>query len=187
MALTTLDPTPALIVIDLQKGIVGLPIAPPAADVIRNAAVLTAGFRRANHPVVLVNVDGRAPGRTEESRVGGSFPPDFAELIPELDPQPKDIYVTKQRIGAFTGTDLDARLRALGVTQVVIVGVATSSGVEATARAAYELGYHVVTVVDAVADLDQTMHDHSVARIFPKIGERTTTAELLARLNGVVA
>lgn len=173
--------------IDLQKGIVGLPTVPPAADVIRNAAALTAAFRRANHPVVLVNVNGRAPGRTESSRVSGSFPPDFAELIPELDAQPKDLYVTKQRIGAFTGTDLDARLRALGVTQLVILGVATSSGVEATARTAYELGYHVVTVTDAMADLDRAMHEHSVERVFPKIGERTTTADLLARLADAAA
>ena len=65
MPLTQLDTTPALIVIDLQKGIVGLPTVHPAAEIIGRAAQLARAFRERGLPVVLVNVTGMAPGRTD--------------------------------------------------------------------------------------------------------------------------
>ena len=73
-------------------------------------------------------------------------------------------------------------LRRGGVTQVVIVGVATGSGVEATARQAYDQGYNVVLVTDAMTDLDPDMHKHAVKKVFPRIGESATTAEMLEKL-----
>jgi len=68
------------------------------------------------------------------------------------------------------------------VTQVVLAGVATTSGVESTARSAYDYGYHVVLVIDAMTDTDPDAHANSVERIFPKLGETTTTAEILDML-----
>ncbi len=178
MALTTLDPKTALIVIDLQNGIVGLPTATPAAEVIGRAATLADAFRRHGLPVVLVNVDGGAPGRTEQPRRGAP-PAGWSGLVPELRQQPSDILVTKRTWGAFTHTDLDAKLRDLGVTQVVIVGISTSAGVESTARQAFELGYNVTLAVDAMTDMNADAHANSVARIFPRIGETGTTAEII--------
>ena len=99
---------------------------------------------RRGFPVVLVNVDGGAPGRTEAAPCGGDRPADWAELLAALDPQPDDLRITKRTWGAFHGTPLDEQLEARGVTQVVLTGVATSAGVESTARAAHEHGYHVV-------------------------------------------
>jgi len=107
------------------------------------------------------------------------------KLVPELDAQPGDIRVTKTTWGAFHGTDLDGQLRDTGVTQVVITGVATSAGVESTARAAHEHGYHVVLVTGAMTDMDPGNHAHSVEKIFPRIGETTTTAQLLAVLGAL--
>jgi nicotinamidase-related amidase len=182
MPITQLDPASALVVIDLQKGILGLPLAHPIADVLRNAADLARVFRKRGLPVVLVNVTGRAPGRTEAGPPKFAFPPDWTELAPELDAQPTDHLVSKQRVGAFLGTDLDAYLRSRGVTQIVLAGVSTSSGVEATARSAYDLGYHVAFATDAMTDLTDEMHRHSVERAFPKIGETATTAAILAKL-----
>jgi nicotinamidase-related amidase len=75
--------------------------------------------------------------------------------------------VTKRTWGAFHGTDLDVQLRRRGVTQIVLTGIATSAGVESTARAAHEHGYHVTVVTDAVADRDEEVHRHSVERIHP--------------------
>jgi nicotinamidase-related amidase len=112
-----------------------------------------------------------------------SFPPDFADLLPELDPQPSDMLVTKQTWGAFTGTDLEARLRAQGVTQVVICGVSTSAGVESTARFAHELGFHVTLATDAMTDMSLEAHDNSVARIFPRLGESGTAQAIVALLD----
>ena len=182
MALTTIDPKPALIIIDLQKGLTGLDTVHPLGEVVERSAELARAFRGHGLPVVLVNVAGRAPGRTEVSaRVGtGAAPaPDWTEIVAELDPQPGDHRVTKERWGAFFGTPLDALLRGLGVTQVILTGVSTSSGVESTARSAYEHGYHVVVAVDAVTDTNPDTHHNSVTRIFPKLGETAATAEIV--------
>jgi nicotinamidase-related amidase len=182
MALTALDPKTALIVIDLQKGIVALPTAHPAQGVVRQAAVLADAFRRRALPVVLVNVDGVAPGRTEQARRFQDFPPDWTELVPELDAQPQDHRVTKRTWGAFSQTDLEAHLRGLGVTQVVIAGVATSAGAESTARQAHELGFNVALAIDAMTDMSLEAHVNSVTRIFPRLGETATTQEIIDRL-----
>jgi nicotinamidase-related amidase len=179
---TKLDDICALIVIDLQKGIAGLPAAHPIPGIIGRAAQLARAFRERGLPVVLVNVTGMAPGRTDAGRPNFSFPPDWAELVPELERHPDDHLVSKQRVGAFLGTDLDAYLRRRGVTQVVLTGVATSAGVESTARNAYDLGYHVALVVDAMTDLDADKHRHSVEKIFPRLGETATTGDVLKLL-----
>jgi nicotinamidase-related amidase len=179
MPLTQLDATAALIVIDLQKGIVSLPTVHPAGEIVGHAAQLARAFRERGLPVVLVKVTGRAPGRTEAGSPKFSFPPDWAELVPELEQQPGDHLVTKQRVGAFIGTSLDDYLRQRGVTQVFVTGVATSAGVEATARSAYDYGYNVVLVTDAMTDRDPDAHRHCVEKIFPRLGETDTTANVL--------
>ena len=182
MPLTKLDTIPALVVIDLQKGVVGLPTVHPTGEVVGRAARLARAFRSRGLPVVLVNVTGAAPGRTDAGVPKFSFPPDWAELVPELEQQPGDHVVTKQRWGAFLGTSLDDTLRQSGVTQVVLTGVATSIGVESTARSAYDLGYNVTLVVDAMTDRDADMHNHSVGKVFPRLGETATADEVLTLL-----
>jgi nicotinamidase-related amidase len=100
MPLTKLDSTPALVVIDLQKGIVGLPTVHPAKEIVRRSAQFACAFRERRLPVVLVNVTGGAPGRTDAGIPKFSFPADWTELIPELEQHPNDRIVTKQRWGA---------------------------------------------------------------------------------------
>jgi nicotinamidase-related amidase len=181
MPFSSLDAKAALIVIDMQKGIVALPTAHPIAGVIDNVVALCRAFRARNLPVVLVNVAGRAPGRVEAT-LNFTPPPDWAELIPELERQPGDETVTKMNVGAFYGTGLERILRRRGVTQVVMAGVATSLGVESTARQAFDHGYNVVLATDAMTDLDPEMHRNAVEKVFPRIGERALTAELVKRL-----
>jgi nicotinamidase-related amidase len=181
MPLSTLDPAPALVVIDLQKGIVSgtvAHVAPPAAALAR-------AFREHDLPVVLVNVTGRAPGRTDAGRRGGTgpLPAGWADIIDELERQPGDHLITKRRRSAFHDTGLDTLLRDLGVTQVVLAGVSTSSGVESTARSAHDHGYHVVLATDAIADPDPDSHRHSLERVFPKLGETATSAEIIGFLD----
>lgn len=179
MALTTLDPNTALVVIDLQKGIVSLPTAHPVAGVVQHASALADAFRRHDLPVVLVNVAGGAPGRTAQARNLAQPPADWADLVPELNRKPQDHAVTKRTWGAFTNTDLEAHLKRLGVTQVVLAGIATSIGVESTARHAYELGFNVTLAVDAMTDMNLEAHANSIARIFPRLGETGTTREII--------
>jgi nicotinamidase-related amidase len=184
VSLKTIDEKVALIVIDLQKGITSYPTVHPMAEVVSRASALTTAFRRHGLPIVLVNVTGGAPGRTDQAlRVPAELPADWAVLVPELDAQPRDHLVTKRTWGAFTNTDLEAHLRSLGVTQVVLAGVATSAGVESTARHAHELGFHVMLAVDAMTDMNADAHSNSIARIFPRLGECGTTQEILGLLD----
>ena len=182
MPLTTLDPRTALIVVDLQKGIVDLPFVHPVDSVIARARALADAFRQRGLPVVLVNVAGSAPGRTEQPHRTITRPDGWADLIPDLDRQPGDIVVTKRTWGAFASTDLEAQLRASGVTQVVIAGVATGTGVEATARQAYEQGFNVTLAVDAMTDRRPEAHDYSLKSVFPRLGETGTSREIIALL-----
>ena len=182
MPLTELDPNSALILIDLQKGIVGMPTVHPAAEIVSRSAQLARAFRERHLPVVLVHVTGRPPGRTEAGIPNVARPADWAEFVPELDQQPTDFVVTKKCIGAFTGSPLDGYLRERGVTQVVIAGIATSIGVESTARSAYDLGYNVTLVVDAMTDRDPDAHRLSIEKIFPRLAETGTTADVLKLL-----
>ncbi|HEY1632425.1 MAG TPA: isochorismatase family protein [Rhizomicrobium sp.] len=181
MPLTQIDAVSALVVIDMQKGIMGLQTVHPAAEILGRIARLAKAFRAKGQPVFLVNVVGRSPGRTQ-MQFAFNPPPDWAELAPELDRQPSDYLVSKRRVGAFTGTALDQILRERGATQVVLTGIATGSGVESTARAAYDHGYNVVTVIDAMTDRDAEVHRHCVEKTFPRIGETATTDEVLALL-----
>ncbi|WP_406431636.1 hydrolase [Streptomyces sp. NBC_00631] len=189
MSLSTLDPRTALVVIDLQQGIVGMPTQPhTGAEVVARAVELADAFRAQGLPVVLVRVSFAAdfadavPGRTERQARGLAFPEGWDVVVDELSGHDGDIHVTKHNWSAFHGTDLDVQLRRRGVTQIVLTGIATSIGVESTARDAYAHGYHVTLATDAMADADGEAHRGSVERIFPRLGESGSTAEVLELL-----
>jgi nicotinamidase-related amidase len=184
MPLTTLDTNAALIVIDLQKGIAGMPMVHPTSEIIDRSAQLARAFRERGLPVVLVNVAAMAPGRTDTARPKLAFPPDWTDLVPELDQQPSDCLITKQRVGAFIGTGLQDYLSQRGVTQIFLTGIATSAGVQATGWSAYDSGYNVVFVVDAMTDREAVAHSHCVEKVFPRIGETDTTENVLQVLRG---
>jgi nicotinamidase-related amidase len=189
MALTTLDPNTALIVIDLQHGIVTAPTVPyTGPQVVARATELANAFRGHGNPVVLVRVtaatDGAdaVPGRTEATRPSGAPPQGWDTIVDDLTTGPTDIVITKRNWGAFFGTDLDLQLRRRGVTQIVLCGIATSIGVESTARAAHEHGYHVTLATDAMTDLDEEAHTNSIQKIFPRLGETGTSADIIGLL-----
>lgn len=190
MTISSIDENAALVVIDLQKGIVAGPKAHPAEQVVANAARPAEAFREQSLPVVLVNVAGGAPGRTDfdygdddEEDEDEDQLAEWIELVPELGAQPSDLRVTKLCWGAFTGSSLHATLQDLGVTQIVLAGINTQIGVETTARSAYELGYHVVLAADAMTSGDAQAHENTVHRIFPRLGEVGTTDDVLKLLN----
>jgi nicotinamidase-related amidase len=184
MPLTTLDPNTTLIVIDLQKGIAnGMNFIHPIGEIIDRTRALIDAFHATDLPVVLVNVAARPSGRTEQgSRSNLSFPEGWTDLLPELDQQPNDIVVTKRSWGAFATTDLEAQLNARGVTQVVVTGVVTSTGVEATARQAYEQGFNVTLALDAMTDIREESHRYSIQNVFPRLGETGSTQEIISLL-----
>lgn len=179
MPLTKLDNNAALVVIDLQKGIVGIPAAHPVPEIVDRSAQLAHAFRQRGLPVVLVNVISGPPGRSDAGRPKHAFPDDWTELVPELQQQPSDLLVSKRSWGAFLTTSLHETLQERGVTQIFLTGISTSAGVESTARSAYDLGYNVVLVVDAMTDRSPEIHQHCVEKIFPRLGETDRTANIL--------
>ncbi|MEP6495092.1 MAG: hydrolase [bacterium] len=188
MAALQLDAaTSALVVIDLQRGIVGMPTVPhAAADVVGRAARVAKRFREKNALVVLVRVD---PGPT-----GELFPrpltdierprmnPDagWSDIVPQLGPEPGDALVTKHQPGAFYATDLEVHLRRRGIQTIVLCGIATNVGVEATARVAFEHRYNLVFVEDAMTARDVELHTACVSKFFPTIGRVRSTDDVVA-------
>lgn len=188
MPFTTIDPKTALVVIDLQAGILGIDGKPYAvADVLARNVELADAFRKHGLPVVLVNVDASPGVRSDANPQGtpASLPEAALPIAPELGQADK--VVTKHTPGAFTKTDLEDYLREQGVTQVVVTGVATGNGVGVTVQQAFELGFHVSTPTDAMTDSDLASHEFSLTHHFPKRAETGTTAELLDLLEATRA
>jgi nicotinamidase-related amidase len=195
--ITAIDKNTALVVIDLQDGIVKMKMAHPAVEVVRQSVKLVDAFRLAGLPVVLVNVvpfgapSGKvrteAPGMSRDEAAqqqarAAMEAAGFFELVPEMGAKPDDIYVTKKTWNAFYDTSLEERLKALEVTNIVLCGIATSIGVEGTARAAYERGFNLSFASDAMTDLVMGAHENSLRVIFPRIGEVGETDSIIEHL-----
>jgi nicotinamidase-related amidase len=182
--------TTALVVIDLQVGITGMGSEPrPPAEVIAHAAQLAAALRTAGGTVVLVHVarspdgkDGLRPIVDAPADPPRQVPPDWAEFVPEMAPQPGDVVITKRQWGAFYGTDLDLQLRRRGIATIILCGISTTRGVESTARDAFERGYQQIFVEDAMAAHVAEEHKYSVASVFPRLGRVRSTEQVLAAL-----
>ena len=195
LAMTTatplkLDPaTTALVLIDLQQGILPYAKAPyDAAAVLAHAAPLAAAFRAVRSPVVLVKVGFSADGGdalkaiVDAPNPPGAPPVHWMADPAELPPQPGDIHIVKRQWGAFHGTELDLQLRRRGIRTIVLAGIATAIGVESTARFAWELGYDIVFVEDATSGPDAAMHANSFEKVFPRLGRVRKTTDVLAAL-----
>jgi NAD(P)-dependent dehydrogenase (short-subunit alcohol dehydrogenase family)/nicotinamidase-related amidase len=191
----SLDPrTTALVLVDLQKGILGFPLQPSSgAALLAAGAQLAKRFRAAGATVVLTRVswsgdfadalqqpvDRPLPGPAQ-------LPPEWAEFPPELEHSPRDIIIMKRQWGAFHGTELDLQLRRRGIRTLVLGGVATNMGVESTARQAWEHGYEVVFAADAISSIDAQLHAFALGSIFPIIGRIRRTAEILDAVKSAV-
>lgn len=192
MADLTLDhATTALVLIDLQRGITAGQTVPNAAhDVIARAARLMAACRRSGIHIILVRVDPGPNGvliprpQADQPRSAMTITADWAELVPELGQDASDTVVTKHQPNAFYATDLDVHLQRRGVRTIILGGISTNVGVEATARAAHERGYEQVFVSDVMGAREADLHDHSVRRIFPTLGRVRTLDLVLAALGG---
>ncbi|HWE07583.1 MAG TPA: hydrolase [Rhizomicrobium sp.] len=175
--MVTVDPkSTALVLIDLQNGILGFPLAPLSGpELLNQGKALAQKFRAAGAPVVLVNVAWasdskdvlRAPVDYPTHPEGG-LPAGFSNLADGLAAD-GDILITKRQWGAFTGTELDLQLRRRGISTIVLGGVSTNMGVESTARQAWELNYGVVIASQATTSIDGDMHSFAMGRIFPLI------------------
>ena len=179
-----LDPkSTALVLIDLQNGILGRPLAPVSAeDLVARGKALAEKFRPAGAPVVLVNVkpplDGPERQVDEPTALPKVLPTGFADFPLGL-AEAGDILITKSTWGAFFGTDLDAELRKRGVRTIVLGGVATHVGVDTTARQAWELGYELVIARDVTTSMGLEPHEATMRYIFPRIARVTDSDALV--------
>lgn len=179
----------ALISIDLQQSNVGRPLAPhTVADVVQRSKRLADALRAAGGTVVWVRVDLAAllslSADASISRPAGSpVPaPELSQLMPELQVQDGDVLITKRQWGAFYGTDLDQQLRRRGIKTLAMSGIATNFGVESTARAAFDRGYELVFVEDAMTSLAAEPHHFVNQHVFPRMGRVRSTETLLAAI-----
>ncbi|HEX7853072.1 MAG TPA: hydrolase [Sphingobium sp.] len=184
-----IDRNCALVLIDLQEGILSRTTAPHSgADVTARAATLARAFRARGMPVVLVTVGwaddmADAPHQRYAAAIPAPDNPDaFVALAKELDVSVRDIHVRKHQWGAFHGTDLDVQLRRRGIGQIVLAGIATNMGVESTARAAWEHGYSILFAEDATSSFSTDMHNFAFENIFPRLGRVTDCGAIIAGL-----
>lgn len=190
MAKDKISRNAALVIIDLQKGITGMSVEPyDASTVISNAAKLARKFRESSMLVVPVHVSGPMeimlhPEIDDQgqqfSRMGR--PPDWDEFVEELEVSPGDLIVTKHQWGAFYGTGLDMQLRRRKIDTLVMCGIATTYGVESTARFAYEYGYNQIFVRDAMSDRSKNAHEASIEFVLSRIGKIRNTDEVISML-----
>lgn len=190
----TLDlKTTALVVIDLQKGIAertGLAPASGQTIVERNDELL-AQLKNTPALIALVRVKNHGGERfspvTDQAPLGSTKPnQDFTAYSTAIaaDAAANNVIkVNKHNWGAFYGTDLDVQLRRRGIKTVILTGIATSIGVDTTAREAAQAGYDLVLVPEAMADMSAEAHDLTVKHIFPRLGKLRTLAAVEAAID----
>ena len=190
--LDPLDPgSTALVLVDLQRGIVAAPTAPLAApEVVACARRLADACREVGALVVLVHV-AVSPDRRDalhpaidavQPAWSAAPPPGWTEIVSELGPEAGDLVIAKRQWGAFYGTELDLQLRRRGITTLILGGISTDIGVESTARDAYERGYQQIFAIDAMAARSAADHAHAVTRIFPRLGRVRPSEEIVRAL-----
>jgi Amidases related to nicotinamidase len=177
----------ALVLIDLQKGILARQTAPhSAADVLSRCGALAKAFRAAGAPVILVHVSYGVNGGDRltqpiDAPPMGNPEPGWDEIAPELRHE-NEIIVTKRQWGAFYGTALDLHLRRRGIDTIVIGGIPTNFGVESTARDGFERGYSFVFAEDAMSGLSGEAHQFAISTIFPRLGRVRSSTDVLAAI-----
>jgi nicotinamidase-related amidase len=173
----------ALVLIDLQKGVLAMPVAPhSAAEIYTRSMRLAQTFRSAGAPVVQVRASFAGDfadalhARVDQPTHYASLPPGWDEFPAPLDPS--DLVITKRQWGAFYGTELDLQLRRRGVRCIVLGGIATNMGVESTARSAAEHGYELVIPEDLCSSLSADLHAFSLRHILPRLARITDSAQI---------
>jgi nicotinamidase-related amidase len=181
----------ALVIIDLQQGIVGMNVLPhPAGVVVGNAVKIAQRLKAGGGTVVAVRVAFSAEGVDRLSQPTdqvmptppGGLPANWSEIVPDVAALGPDVIITKRQWGAFHGTELDLQLRRRGIDTIILAGIATNFGVESTGREAWQHGYNVVFAEDAMAAPAEDMHRFAVGKIFPRLGRTRPTVEIIAAL-----
>ncbi|HTA28107.1 MAG TPA: isochorismatase family cysteine hydrolase [Bacteroidia bacterium] len=175
----------ALLVMDMQMGIV--PMLPNPGDILGKVNTAISCAREKKIPVVYVVV-GFRPGMPEvsmnnkgftasKSRMSGGNMEEFMKIHPDIALPEGEITVTKRRVSAFTGSDLEVILRALGIQHIILTGIATSGVVLSTLREAADKDYRITILSDCCADGDEEVHRVLTTKVFPRQADVYTLEE----------
>jgi nicotinamidase-related amidase len=186
----------ALLVLDIQKIIFDGDAAPPSAAereafLSRNARLIAAA--RASGMRVIYVRNGFRRGYPEVSGRNKSFDsirqrdrfPDDGEgsqIHPAVAPHADDVVITKHRVSAFFGTELDMILRANGIETLILVGIATSRVVLSTLRYAADADYGIIVAHDCCSDSDPDVHEMLLKKVFVRAASVVTSDAVLKAL-----
>ncbi|RZU10444.1 nicotinamidase-related amidase [Kribbella rubisoli] len=181
----------ALLVMDVQQVIVAR-IAGETDYLVGLRRAIDAA-RAAQIPVIYVVVGFRA-GHPEISSRNKSFSaissgqgmagddPNIA-IHPDVAPLPGDIVVTKRRVSAFTGSDLEVVLRSGDIDSLVLTGLATSGVVLSTLRQAADLDFRLTVLDDGCRDSDPEVHRVLTEKVFPRQADVVSIDEWVAKVS----
>lgn len=178
----------ALVLIDLQNSNVSRQLAPYSAEqTLGNCVLLAQEMRSRGAMVIFVHVlvnelpslPADAPLRPPGAPASA---PEASHLAPLAGVEATDVVITKRQWGAFYGTELDQLLRRRNIDTLVLGGIATNFGVESTARAAFDRGYALVFVEDAMSSIEGEAHEFACRKIFPRMGRVRSTRTLIDML-----
>ena len=174
--------TTALLVMDLQTSILGM--LPDATSFIANVAKAIEQARKQQIPVLYVvvgfrqgmpEISSRNMGfMTAKERMAGANMETWMKIHPAIAPQENDLIITKRRVSAFTGSDLEVVLRAQGIQHLVLTGIATSGVVLSTLREASDKDFQLTVIADCCADGDEEVHRVLTGKVFPRQATVTT-------------
>ena len=193
-----IDPThTALVVMDYQNGIVGM--VDNGDELVAHTAELIRSFREHGGTIGYVRVafadgdlenvpatSGMARNITPERRAFMHADAPATQIHDAIAPQPGDVVVRKQRVGAFSTTDLHEQLAARGIDTLLLAGISTSGCVHSTVLDAFDRDYRVIVLADACADPDAEVHRFLLEHVFPKRGEVIESSELERSLSSQV-
>ena len=193
MALTLNKASSAFLVMDCQEGIVGaltpaerqrlMPILQRAMAAARSAGIpvihVVVGFRE-GHPEIGKTGWFKTVKETGRMQIGSPE----AQICKEVAPQPGDLIVTKKRMSAFTGSDLEQVLNGKGISTIVLTGVSSVGVVESTARDAVDMDLDIIVLADGCADRDPVVNDAALKYLLPRIASVVPTDEFVQALGG---
>lgn len=182
----------ALMVMDYQNGIVASLKPAESQRVLKNVQKVVSASRKADIQIIYVVVHFREDYPEVSSRnalfwgVKGAGAlkegnPD-ADICEQIRPQPEDIVVTKKRIGAFAGSDLEVILRSRGIDTLVLAGISTLGVVESTARYAVDMDYRVIVLEDCCSDPEPEAHQAAAKWVLPYITTVCSSQDFLKSL-----
>jgi nicotinamidase-related amidase len=175
----------ALLIMDVQQGVIGM--LPGAVELLENISKAIASARENKIPVIYVVVGFRngapevSPNNKSFSavaeRLAGANMDEFMKVHPDVASVGGEITVTKRRVSAFTGSDLEVILRSQGIQHIALTGISTSGVVLSTLREAADKDYRITVLSDCCADGDEEVHRVLTTKIFPRQADVLTVAE----------